>query len=64
MGDAKPSRGAKPGKYGSWLSSRNFFEGDSVVMLISIIMLIFYCFRTNFKGAKVSERGRLLHLLL
>ena len=33
-----------------------YFQGGSIVMQISIAMLIFYCFQTNFEGeAKVFE---------
>ena len=39
----------------SWLSARNFFGGESIVMQISIV---FYCFRTKFQGgAKVFGGG-------
>ena len=39
----------------AWLSSRNFFRGTkSIVMQISFVMLIFYCFRTKFRGRRAS----------
>ena len=38
----------------TWLSSRNFFGGESVVIQI---FLLCYCFRTKFKGGAKVFRG-------
>ena len=41
-----------------WLYSRNFLQGaKSIVMQISFVMLIFYCFRTKFRGEGQTAKG-------
>ena len=43
-----------------WLSSRNFFQGGTIVMQISFVMLIFLLFSDQIlRGTKVSEWGSL-----